>query len=1373
MTTATATATPTATTEPRFLVRFDRIWEALRRYQVREGLCWTFMVTVLALGVLSLADYWFELPLTARGIGLDVVGVLALVVLWYAVVVPLRWWSRPRTAAELESRFPQLGQRIRTVVQFARLPDERIHSEGVAPSLVAALAEDTQVHARALPLDVIIPRRRVRAVAALAVVPMLAILAPALVNPEWRTTLARLLLIEQPYTTIAVAPGDVTVDQGNNLPISVELKGRKRSRVVLETRPAEASKEPWLSRPLAPSTSGPATHRTATLEKLRKPLVYRVVAGPAASRTSRITIRYPLALTTFKVTLAPPAYTGLPQETVQGGDLRAVAGTEATFRMVFNALPLEASLVVSEPKASTKNQEGSALPPAPQVIPLVSDGKAFTARLSIARDVEYTIVARTDDGRKLPRNGYHIDARADYPPRVGFDEPEEALEVHPIAEVLNRIRVGDDFGLSKAGIVYRVNDGEEKTLVARDFTAQSAKPQTASKLEEMLALETLALTPTDSVTYYAFAEDNFPGGSRRVETDLRYIDIRPFKRTYKLADGAGDEDPGESTTLTELIARQRFNLNRTVRLAKHLPGDRTTPEDPLKITTFEELLAALTREVVEAFQRVAPDQFESLQQAEAAMVAAVNALDREKNDDAAALEAEALRHLIEARRTFRFLVGNGDTSQAMMQKLRAFDRTQAQKIRKPKNEADAAEALVAEIEELAGDEDFVYATIAQISDGSTPLPVETVPVQEPNPAEGPPPTTDEPAPNTGQAQAGQTGQEGQDTAKEGDPKQTGPMAARGKSGTGKAVGTGKQAANKEGEDPSSTPPKKAQRGLPKAERPGEQPAKDGPDSPKQGSKKQSGRMADRGEPDTQKTGRQSDEGPGEDPSETPATKGAARQAGTQKGNDQSGPDGQVEAKKGGSPKNGRMADRGNSGKEKGNDQPGPDGHDEAKKGGSPKNGRMADRGDSGKENGKAQPGPDSRTDRANASGQPKKKKSAAPGAMSDAGTAEGGKSKLMDHRAITAEQGRITDEARDLEERLKRLEPASELSKLRMAKAAEAAERAAGALERGQSKEAAGLTKNGAMLLHEVASQVKGEIAREPADAVAMARDRAEELAQREAEFAEMPPTASASESESPGSESARSKKGSKAGARGKETDAEMLERLAEEARTLEQWLKQIAGRGEGKAGELARELLDQGKMTEIIRQIDRIAEMHQAGKSDEARGEAAKVAQALEALARSLDMLHRDIVAPRLAELVEAEKRLADLSERLDSLKTDAEVNAWHRQTVAMVRDLEKKEAMTEVVAELEKAMVDAGWTAAGGIWTWNTPNGNWRAPVTYKDSLKKIARRLQDQIQDMILKDMMSSRDETTPPEFKELVERYYEVLSREGGGESRRPR
>ena len=46
--------------------------------------------------------------------------------------------------------------------------------------------------------------------------------------------------------------------------------------------------------------------------------------------------------------------------------------------------------------------------------------------------------------------------------------------------------------------------------------------------------------------------------------------------------------------------------------------------------------------------------------------------------------------------------------------MRSFDRMQAQKIRKPKKDQEEAEEIAEEIEKLAQDEDFVYATLAGI-----------------------------------------------------------------------------------------------------------------------------------------------------------------------------------------------------------------------------------------------------------------------------------------------------------------------------------------------------------------------------------------------------------------------------------------------------------------------------------------------------------------------------------------------------------------------------------------------------------------------------------------------------------------------------------
>jgi hypothetical protein len=71
-----------------------------------------------------------------------------------------------------------------------------------------------------------------------------------------------------------------------------------------------------------------------------------------------------------------------------------------------------------------------------------------------------------------------------------------------------------------------------------------------------------------------------------------------------------------------------------------------------------------------------------------------------------------------------------------------------------------------------------------------------------------------------------------------------------------------------------------------------------------------------------------------------------------------------------------------------------------------------------------------------------------------------------------------------------------------------------------------------------------------------------------------------------------------------------------------------------------------------------------------------------------------------------------------------------------------------------------------AGG-WEWGLGDYHFRvAPTVLTTALRSVSISLQDKIQNLILKDIASARDEPTPPEFKELVERYYEVLSKESG-------
>ena len=138
--------------------------------------------------------------------------------------------------------------------------------------------------------------------------------------------------------------------------------------------------------------------------------------------------------------LEPPAYTGVEPSTVKGGDLRVIEGTDATFRIAFDSPPAEASLVMTDPvRPLEEGQDGSRAAGHPARSP---SGTTYTAGLKLTKGLVYQIEARTADGRVLPKNRYKIEVLEDRAPRVAFEQPDEALEVHPIAEVLNRIRVG-------------------------------------------------------------------------------------------------------------------------------------------------------------------------------------------------------------------------------------------------------------------------------------------------------------------------------------------------------------------------------------------------------------------------------------------------------------------------------------------------------------------------------------------------------------------------------------------------------------------------------------------------------------------------------------------------------------------------------------------------------------------------------------------------------------------------------------------------------------------------------------------------------------------------------------------------------------------
>jgi hypothetical protein len=208
-------------------------------------------------------------------------------------------------------------------------------------------------------------------------------------------------------------------------------------------------------------------------------------------------------------------------------DLKVVDGTEVDFHLTLNRQPAEARLV---PVGANADKADS---PA-----LTINGHVLAGGFgAVTKSQQFVITARAADGMRFESSRLRIHVRPDGKPKIRFVRPPEDLEVTPTTEVPLAVHVSDDFGVRKVAVMAQVGDGAMRTLWEEDFAGP--KPPRASRGEPMLFLEDHEVTFQDAVTYYAFVEDNRPGEAKRTVTELRFIDIRPYKREYQILEGGG------------------------------------------------------------------------------------------------------------------------------------------------------------------------------------------------------------------------------------------------------------------------------------------------------------------------------------------------------------------------------------------------------------------------------------------------------------------------------------------------------------------------------------------------------------------------------------------------------------------------------------------------------------------------------------------------------------------------------------------------------------------------------------------------------------------------------------------------------------------
>jgi hypothetical protein len=627
------------------IARVEQTRRDCRRFLLMHAGLWTLLAVLSVAGLLATADYWWVLSPTVRLTGWALAGVaFAAGLVRRSLLIRRTAADRRETAVEIETAYPALGQRVCTTLEYAAPTSTTMPAW---PAMVRALTLDTEERTYRLDFTHVVPWRRLRWPAWMTGVLATIFLVAVAVSPAARIAALRLFLLPFHYTQIAVEPGDTSVKVGTDVTIRAILSGRPVTKLELHWRNAVSDDE-WTTVSLGPDDSQGAS-LIGTFEKpiknCQENLDYRVTADSVESETYRLTIIHPLILRKISATIEPPAYTRKKPTKVAEGDFEAIEGSAVRFRFELDRPPQSAMLQLT---SRDKSAPAKPLPP----VPLRVDGKALTGALAnVTRDLEYQIDAESSEGMRLEPRRFCISVKPDAKPTIHFIKPEVVIEALPTSEVTMQVEANDDFGLTKLGIVYQIGDGPKRTLRLEKSPQQPVSLTTLAKLY----LEEHTLSHKDALVYYAFAEDNYPSGPHRVESELQFIDIRAYKREFEVGQAKGK---GKSVSLELLIGRQRTNLQHTF---TQCDKERVDDRIARRIARAEKSLAKMTAEFTAAME----EQFgpiPCLEMAVEAMKSAVTELEKKDMKAARGAEEYALAQLILARENLRQLLVNPRTA---------------------------------------------------------------------------------------------------------------------------------------------------------------------------------------------------------------------------------------------------------------------------------------------------------------------------------------------------------------------------------------------------------------------------------------------------------------------------------------------------------------------------------------------------------------------------------------------------------------------------------------------------------------------------------------------------------------------------------------
>ncbi len=519
-------------------------------------------------------------------------------ILSLSILIALGLWRvvrRPcieRVARGLEEKFPQLRDDVTNSLSlFHEVKKGPIRGQ-ISEGLIAA-----QLRKTANEISAIMPGQVVSLKAALKHLRILLPLALtfSVVLAADPSFLSRsLALITHPQlpareSSILLEPRGATVLRGASVFMRAEVTGYVPDKLMLEVWP-EDRQAMHLS--MKPEGDGRFAYQ---LDSVQFSFQYQARSGRAASTAYSLRVIDPPEVGRIKLTIIPPDYTGLSEETKEEGHIEALKGSVAN-------LEVQATKEVKEAKMIL-NQESE--------LPLRIQGDRLTGNLLVFYPGTYSIKVKDDLGFENQRPvAYQIRLIPDKYPEAEIVSPAKDLEISGNEVIPIVYTASDDFGITSARLSYQMGGMERFINLKSPTNVRSLGPETFK-----WDLGSLILTAGDRVIYRLEVSDNDTVSGPKVGYSRTFsLTVRDEKSR---ATREVEEAQRVSDALLDLLADQLEETKDRETLGKGLDAvlkrvDKSLEQMGERVERFD--LEALKRNLTSLKERVSQESKETVTQ---------------------------------------------------------------------------------------------------------------------------------------------------------------------------------------------------------------------------------------------------------------------------------------------------------------------------------------------------------------------------------------------------------------------------------------------------------------------------------------------------------------------------------------------------------------------------------------------------------------------------------------------------------------------------------------------------------------------------------------------------------------------------------------